>query len=162
MRTGIALGSNLGDRHALLDSAVASLRLLHEHGSFLTSSYYETDPHDCPQDSPAFLNAVVELDTSLSPLILLKKLQELEAQAGRAKVRAFHAPRSLDLDILYWGDLSLLTGELQLPHPRIRERLFVLQPLAEIRPHLKLPGNLLTCLEMLLLVSNKLNQAITV
>ena len=156
MRTGIALGSNLGDRHALLDGAVASLRLLHEQGSFLTSSYYETEPHDCPPDSPCFLNAVVELETSLPPLFLLSELQKLEADAGRAKVHEFHAPRSLDLDILYCGNLFLLTAELQLPHPRISERLFVLQPLAEIRPHLKLYGHSLTCLEQLLLISNNI------
>ena len=154
MRTGIALGSNLGDRHSHLDGAVASLKSLHEQGLFLTSYYYETEPQDCPPDSPHFLNAVIELDTSLHPLRLLKKLQALEVLAGREKDHPFHAPRSLDLDILYFGEFFLNTPELELPHPRINERLFVLQPLAEIRPDLRLPGYSLTCLEYLLLNGN--------
>ena len=157
MRAGIALGSNLGDRHSLLDGAVKRLRLIHEHGPFLVSSFYETEPHDCPHDSPSFINAVIEIDTSLEPLMLLEHLQALEVGAGRPKVHAFHAPRILDLDILYYENLFLQTPELQLPHPKISERLFVLQPLAEIRPNLKLPGYKITCLNQLLFLSSNIS-----
>ena len=155
MRAGIALGSNLGDRHTLLNEAVEKLRSLHEQGPFLLSSYYETEPLDCPPDSPHFLNAVVELETSLPPLELLDRLQSLEVGAGRRKARVFHEPRTLDLDILYYeGEISHAPN-LQLPHPRITERLFVLQPLAEIRPDLIRPGWSMSCLEYLLLNHNK-------
>ena len=83
MRAGIALGSNLGDRHAFLDQAILNLKGLHEQGEFLASSFLETEPHDCPPGSPAFLNAVVELETSLNPMLLLDKLQDLEIRSGR-------------------------------------------------------------------------------
>ena len=140
MRAGIALGSNLGDRHAFLDQAIHNLKNLHEGGEFLNSSFLETEPWDCPPGTPAFLNAVVELETSLPPLLLLDCLQALEIGAGRPQDHGFHTPRTLDLDILYCGDLILGDSRLQLPHPRIRERYFVLKPLTEIRPDLTLPG----------------------
>jgi 2-amino-4-hydroxy-6-hydroxymethyldihydropteridine diphosphokinase len=145
MRTGIALGSNLGDRYALLQFAVAQLRLLHGEGEFLVSSFHETKPHECPPDSPNFLNAVVEIETSLLPLDLLHHLQALEQKAGRPSNHEFHGSRTLDLDILYYGAKILISRELQLPHPRITERPFVLKPLAEIRPHLSLPGWSMSC-----------------
>ncbi len=136
MRAGIALGSNLGDRYALLAQAVESLKELHESGDFLISSFYETDPQDCPPQSPKFLNAVLELETSLEPQALLNHLQSLEREAGRSEEHRFHTPRTLDLDILYYGTSPLDTPELQLPHPRMRERSFVMKPLGEIRPDL--------------------------
>lgn len=140
MRAGIALGSNLGDRHAFLNQAILNLKGLHEQGEFLASSFLETEPQDCPPGSPAFLNAVVELETSLTPLLLLDRLQAFEIGAGRPRDHGFHAPRTLDLDILYCDDLILESPRLQLPHPRIRERNFVLKTLTEIRPDLILPG----------------------
>ena len=145
MRAGIALGSNLGDRHAFLQGAVEDLKKIHEGGDFLLSSFYETDPLDCPPGSPLFLNAAVELETSLPPLVLLDHLQVLECQSGRPGQHEFHGPRTLDLDILYCGRLILHSGKLTLPHPRITERLFVLKPLAEIRPDLSLPGWSMEC-----------------
>jgi len=150
MRAGIALGSNLGDRHAQLQTAVLQLKQLHEEGDFLCSSFYETAPEDCPPDSLFFLNATIELDISLPPLDLLNHLQEMEVLAGRSRSHGFHTPRNLDLDILYYGQLALESETLRLPHPRIRERYFVLAPLAEIRPDLILPGWSKSAVEYLL------------
>lgn len=155
MRAGIALGSNLGDRNAILKEAISHLWSLHEEGEFLVSSLHETEPIDCPPGSPLFLNAVVELESSLDPLILLRRLQSLEIASGRPEYRGINEPRTLDLDILYCDGMSLRISELELPHPRISERSFVLTPLAEIRPDLKLPGWSHTCLEYLLNIRNK-------
>lgn len=140
MRAGIAIGSNLGDRHVHLTEAISNLYAIHEGGEFLCSNLHETDPVDCPPDSPPFLNAVAELETSLSPQDLLSRLKAMEVAAGRPEAHTHHAPRCLDLDLLYCDDMSLQTPELELPHPRITERTFVLAPLAEIRPFLQLPG----------------------
>lgn len=145
MRAGIALGSNLGNRQAHLTKAVADLKSLHEGGAFLVSTFHETEPLDCQADAPLFLNAVVELQTSFRPLDLLAKLQDLEVAAGRSWIHAFHAPRTLDLDLLYCDEMSLDHPDLKLPHPRITERIFVLAPLAELRPDIKLPGWSMTC-----------------
>lgn len=158
MRAGIAIGSNLGDRYGVLNQAILNIKLLHEEGEFLTSSFLHTEPQDCPPGSPEFLNAVVELETSLTPLDLLTKLRSLEAKAGRPEKHEFHAPRTLDLDILYCDDLTLHFDELQLPHPRITERYFVLKPLAEIRPDLILPGWSQCCENYLLNSNNKSTQ----
>ncbi len=155
MRAGIALGSNLGDRNAILKEAISHLQSLHEEGEFLVSSLHETEPIDCPPGSPLFLNAVVELETSLDPVILLRRLQSLEMASGRPEYRGINEPRSLDLDLLYCDGMSLRISGLELPHPRISERSFVLTPLAEIRPDLQLPGWSHTCLEYLLIISNK-------
>ena len=155
MRAGIALGSNLGDRNAILTEAIGHLRDLHEEGEFLVSGLHETWPMNCPTGSPLFLNAVVELGTSLEPLILLRRLQSLEMASGRPEYRGINEPRTLDLDLLYCDGMTLHFPELELPHPRITERSFVLTPLAEIRPDLQLPGWPYTCQEYLLYIHNK-------
>jgi 2-amino-4-hydroxy-6-hydroxymethyldihydropteridine diphosphokinase len=155
MRAGIALGSNLGDRNMFLQEATGHLFRLHETGPFLRSGFHETIPEDCPEGSPLFLNAVVELDTSLPPLELLHELQSLERHFGRSPSPQRHAPRTLDLDLLYGDMMTLSSPTLELPHPRITSRLFVLQPLAEIRPDLKLPGWHLTCQEYLRCLDKK-------
>ncbi len=155
MRAGIALGSNLGDRNAILKEAIGHLRELHEDGEFLVSNFLETDPVDCPPGSPLFLNAVIELETSLPPLELLQRLQALELAAGRPRVHGLNQPRTLDLDLLYCDEMTLLLPELVLPHPRMTERVFVLAPLAEIRPDLKLPGWDYSCEEYLFRIRNK-------
>ena len=140
MRAGIALGSNLGDRASFLKKGVEKLRMLHEKGDFMVSSFLESEPVDCPAGSPSFLNAVAELETSLDPIRLLHHLKSIEVFAGRPQVHDYHSPRTLYLDLLYCGSLTLNLPELQLPHPRIKERDFVLIPLVEIRPDLILPG----------------------
>jgi 2-amino-4-hydroxy-6-hydroxymethyldihydropteridine diphosphokinase len=155
MRAGIALGSNLGGREAILSDAIGHLREIHEHGDFLLSSLHETEPMDCPPGSPLFLNGVVELETSLSPLELLHKCQNLEIAAGRPRNHGTNEPRHLDLDLLYCDGITLRLPELELPHPRITERLFVLAPLSEILPNLQLPGWDRSCCEYLSIIHKK-------
>ena len=150
MRVGIALGSNLDDRLENLRAARRHLFALHEdRGPFLCSRIYETDPVDCPPGSPAFLNATIELASTLPPLDLLKKLQSIEHLLGRPTAHAHHAPRTIDLDILYYDNLAFTLPELTLPHPRIIERPFVLQPLADIAPTRILPGQTRTIAALL-------------
>lgn len=142
MTAGIALGSNLGDRHANLHTAKRHLFALHDgSGPFLSSRIYATEPVDCPPGSPAFLNAAIELSTKLPPLDLLAELQRIEAILGRPRDHGFHTPRTIDLDILYCDNLAFTLPELQIPHPRIAERPFVLLPLADIAPDRILPGH---------------------
>ncbi|MCX6972052.1 MAG: 2-amino-4-hydroxy-6-hydroxymethyldihydropteridine diphosphokinase [Verrucomicrobia bacterium] len=145
MRAGIALGSNLGDRLGNLQEARRHLLALHDgSGPFLCSKIYETAPVDCPPGSLPFLNAAIELSTSTPPLNLLADLQRIEIESGRSADHAFHGPRTLDLDFLYYGSLQLSHIQLTLPHKRIPSRLFVLMPLADIRPELILPTENLT------------------
>lgn len=141
MKTGIALGSNLGDRTAHLVAARNFLAPLHE-GPLapLCSGLYETEPVDCATDTAPFLNAVVEIETSLTPAALLPRLRAYEATAGRVAPHPKNSPRTIDLDLLYADALRVETPSLILPHPRMTARRFVLQPLAEIRPDLILPG----------------------
>ena len=150
MRAGIALGSNLGDKSALLNQGIGHLRKIHESGDFLLSGFHETAPMDCAPGTPSFLNAVAEIGTSLTPMELLQRLQEEETRSGRPKDHARNTSRTLDLDLLYCDEMTLHESELEIPHPRMTERSFVLAPLAEIRPDLKLPGWEMTCSEYLL------------
>lgn len=141
MQTGIALGSNLGDRLACLRAGRDFLLALHEGPApAAVSPVYETEPVGCPPGSSAFLNAVVEIDTPLEPAALLGRLAAFERGLGRPARRSVNAPRPLDLDLLYAGATELRTAHLTLPHPRLAQRRFVLQPLADIRPHLVLPA----------------------
>jgi 2-amino-4-hydroxy-6-hydroxymethyldihydropteridine diphosphokinase len=140
---GIALGSNLGDRRAELEAGFAFLATLSLDGSILRSLIIETAPVGCPPGSLAFLNAVAEIQVDpdvLGPHKLLARLQDFEISRGRQPVHAQNSPRPLDLDLLYYGDLLLHEPGLVVPHPRLTERRFVLEPLAEIRPGLVLPG----------------------
>lgn len=142
MKTGIALGSNTGDRRAQIAAGRDFVLGLHEGTDApFCSGLYETDPVDCAPGTAAFLNAVVEIETSLEPLKLLQKLRDYEQASGRAANRAKNSPRELDLDLLYMGDVRLDSSALALPHPRMTLRRFVLQPLADIRADLVLPGH---------------------
>src|SRR5436190_3525180 len=132
----VALGSNLGDRRAHLDFAVGRLRILLE--DIKISSYHETDPVDVPGDQPRFLNAAAVGTTTLGPAALLSALQEIEREAGRERPYP-GAARTLDLDLILFGDQVIDDPLLTVPHPRFRERLFVLEPLAEIAPSVKDP-----------------------
>jgi len=150
MRVGIALGSNLDDRLENLRAARRHLFALHEdRGPFLCSRIYETDPVDCPPGSPAFLNAAIELACTTPPLDLLEKLQRLEQILGRPANHGHHAPRTIDLDILYYDNLAFALPELTLPHPRIAERGFVLTPLADVAPERILPSQTQTIAALL-------------
>ncbi len=134
-KTYISAGSNLGDRKANLDFA---LKELDRAGTVLqVSSYFETEPVGY-RDQPWFLNLAIELETRLPPLELLRFLLDVESSRGRK--RSFpNAPRTLDLDILFYGDVIFREESLVIPHPRLSERKFVLQPLAQIAPDLKHP-----------------------
>lgn len=150
MRTGIALGSNLGDRAAEMADARRLVFALHEGANApLCSALYETEPVDCTPRTAAFLNAVVEIETSLEPLRLLQKLRDHERSSGRPDDRAKNSPREVDLDLLYMGDVRLDSSALVLPHPRLTSRRFVLQPLCDIRADLVLPGQTATTAQLL-------------
>jgi len=125
----IALGSNLGDRDAKLDEAEARLAALLS--GAVASGRYETDAVGSLPDSPPFLNEVVVGSTLLSPRSLLEALHAIELAAGRERPFV-NAPRTLDLDLILYGDFVIDEPGLQVPHPRFRDRLFVLQPLAEV------------------------------
>lgn len=149
MRAGIALGSNLGDRlRNLRAGRDAVMALLGVSPPLLTSCVYETEPVGTGPDAGAFLNAVIEVDYAGQPLALLDGLQQIEAAMGRPSKRPRNAPRTLDLDILYVGNLVLANDEIVIPHPRLHIRRFVLQPLHDIRPELLLPGQQSTVREL--------------
>lgn len=138
-RVGISLGSNLGDRLAHLRSALVRLAPLRSSPHFLVSPVFETEPVDCPGGSGSFYNAVVEIETRLTPAGLLAATQAIERDLGRPAERERNAPRTVDLDLLYYDDLRFESEALVLPHPRMFERPFVLLPLAAIRPDLVPP-----------------------
>ncbi len=140
-RVGIALGSNLGNRLANLGAARDALREIATPGEpFLQAATYQTEPLLCPPGSPFFYNSVVELAFEGDAFVLLLLTQAIEIELGRVGVHERNAPRVIDVDLLYFGDVIVDAEELVLPHPRIGERRFVLQPLADIRPQLVLPG----------------------
>lgn len=129
----IGLGANLGDASAAVRHAIRDIATLNAVVLTRQSSLYRSAPVD--SSGPDYVNAVVEVQSSMPPLALLAGLQAIELQAGRQ--RPFrNAPRTLDLDILLFGDERTSTPELTLPHPRMRQRAFVLLPLAEIAPSL--------------------------
>jgi 2-amino-4-hydroxy-6-hydroxymethyldihydropteridine diphosphokinase len=137
VRAFIGLGANLGDSRATLASAIRELASLPDTSLTGLSSLYRSAPVDA--DGPDFLNAVVELRTTIEPLELLDQMHQIEKRHGRQRPYQ-NAPRSLDLDLLLYGDLQLNDARLQLPHPRMHQRAFVMVPLAELEPELHLPG----------------------
>lgn len=143
MRVGIALGSNLGDRLGTLRAARQHLASFHEEDApFLCSQVYETRPVGCHDNCPWFLNAAIELSTTMPPIDILQKLLSIENHFGRPNDHAFHAPRTLDLDLLYCDNLTISLDSLILPHPHLSRRLFVLKPLRDICPERIIPGQL--------------------
>jgi len=136
----VALGSNLGSRDSTLRAALASLRVHPEIRVVRHSTFHETEAVGGPPGQPLYLNAAAELSTTLAPEVLMKQLLEIERSSRRVRdPNERNAPRTLDLDLLYYGDLILNTPALQLPHPRLHERRFVLAPLSEIAPDLLHP-----------------------
>ena len=135
----VALGSNLEPRRRHLLGALVELGQLPRTTVLATSSFVETPPVDCPPGSAPFLNGACLLETELSPRALLVGLQSIESAHGRRRDAARNAPRTLDLDLVLHGSSVLDTPELTLPHPRAHERLFVLEPAAEIAPALRHP-----------------------
>lgn len=124
----VALGSNLGDRESFLRLGVLGLG----HVTAM-SSVYETDPVGGPDDQGSYLNMVVEVETSLDPFALLRRCQRIESEAQRQRIVRW-GPRTLDVDIIQFGDVTIDSDDLVVPHPRFEERRFVLEPLAEIAP----------------------------
>jgi 2-amino-4-hydroxy-6-hydroxymethyldihydropteridine diphosphokinase len=133
----VGLGSNIGERAAEIERALAEIAALPATTLLARSSLYASAPVDAAGGE--YLNAVAAIRTALAPLALLHALQAIEAGHGRERPFA-GAPRTLDLDLLLYGELVLASAELALPHPRLHERAFVLAPLAEIAPQLVVPG----------------------
>lgn len=128
-RVAIALGSNLGDRHAHLEFAVTRLRQILT--NVRVSSIHETAPEGVSEPQPDYLNAVVSGDTTLDPHALLQALLAIERDRGRTRISQ-RASRTLDLDLIFYGDAVIDTPELTVPHPRYLERQFVTKPLGEV------------------------------
>jgi len=151
-RVCIALGSNQGDRLMELQLAFAFLGALSVGGGVRRSHVFETAPVNCPPGSEPFLNAVAEIkvdSTILNPHQLLARLQDYERSRGRPDEREQNAPRPIDLDIIHYGDWIVNEGGLIIPHPLATQRLFVLEPLAQLRSNFILPGETLTVRELL-------------
>jgi 2-amino-4-hydroxy-6-hydroxymethyldihydropteridine diphosphokinase len=128
----LSLGSNLGDREQNLRAAIARLR-----GVLAVSSFYETEPVEFTEQ-PWFLNCAVAVRTELTPEQFLAKIQQIEHEMGRRRIRP-KGPRNIDIDILLFGDSIINTPELDVPHPAMHQRRFVLEPLNEIAPEARHP-----------------------
>jgi 2-amino-4-hydroxy-6-hydroxymethyldihydropteridine diphosphokinase len=150
MRTAVALGSNLGDR---LENLLAARRQIIELADIrppvLSAGIYETDPVDCEPGASKFLNTVIEFNFEGDPVQLLEQLVRIEESLDRNPDHPKNVSRTVDIDLLYCGDRQIDNERLQLPHPQMHSRKFVLQPLADIRPDLVLPGQRKTVRELL-------------
>jgi 2-amino-4-hydroxy-6-hydroxymethyldihydropteridine diphosphokinase len=142
----LSLGSNVGDREAMLQAAIQALPAA---GVTVarTSSLYETEPRDLP-NQPWFLNLIAECLTDLFPVQLLGRLQKIERELGRKRTIA-KGPRTIDIDIIFFGNSIVRTPALEIPHPRFRERRFVLAPLKELVPDLRDPVTRRTITELM-------------
>ena len=130
----VGLGSNLGDRESLIREAAELI------GATRLSTIIETEPWGYEQQ-PKFLNAVAEVDTPLTARAFLEQLLEVEGRLGRERPGRRWGPRTIDLDLLLYGDEELDEPGLVVPHPHLEERLFVLEPLAELVPARRIPGS---------------------
>jgi 2-amino-4-hydroxy-6-hydroxymethyldihydropteridine diphosphokinase len=139
MRAFVGLGSNLGDREATLEEAIALLRAHPEIEVAAVSALHETEPWG-PVEQPRYLNGAVAIDTRLQPRELLGVLLDVERRLGRVRVERF-GPRTIDLDLLLYGDVAVAEPGLEVPHPRLHERAFALEPLHELDPQLVVPGH---------------------
>jgi 2-amino-4-hydroxy-6-hydroxymethyldihydropteridine diphosphokinase len=137
-RAWIGLGSNLGDRLGHIRRALGLIEGLPETALAAVSSVYDTAPWG-RTDQPRFLNAVAEVTTGLEPVRLLEELLAIEDRCGRVR-RDRWGPRTIDLDLLVYDGVEISSGVLEVPHPRLAERAFVLVPLAEIAPAVVVPG----------------------
>jgi 2-amino-4-hydroxy-6-hydroxymethyldihydropteridine diphosphokinase len=136
-RAYVGLGANLGDARATLQAARDALAALPHTALVACSSWWRSAPME--SSGPDYLNGVAALDTALAPLALLDALQAIEREHGRERPYR-NAPRTLDLDLLLYGDLQIRNERLTVPHPRLLQRAFVLKPLLEIAPDVTVPG----------------------
>ncbi|ELY2745746.1 2-amino-4-hydroxy-6-hydroxymethyldihydropteridine diphosphokinase [Cronobacter malonaticus] len=134
----IALGSNLAEPLSQVNNALAALARIPGSRIVATSSFYRTPPLG-PQDQPDYLNAAVALETTLSAEALLDNTQRIELEQGRVRKAERWGPRTLDLDIMLFGDATINTGRLTIPHYDMKNRAFMLLPLSEIAPALRFP-----------------------
>ena len=135
----LGIGSNLGDRSENVEKALALLREHEEIRILAVSQLIETEPQGGPAQGK-FLNGAIKIDTDLMPLDLLSQIKMIERRLGRVKSDEVNAPRTMDLDILFYDDVVIVEGKsLTIPHPRLAERAFVLKPLLEIAPDLAHP-----------------------
>ena len=139
-RAYVGLGANLGEREEALRAAVAGLDATEGVEVVAVSAFRETDPVDY-LDQPRFLNGAVALETTLTPRELLDALLVVERSLGRNRDGPRFGPRTIDLDLLLYGDESFDEPGLTVPHPRLHERAFALEPLAELEPGLVVPGH---------------------
>ena len=150
MKTAVALGSNLGDR---LENLRAARRQIIDldwiRPPVVSAGIYETEPVDCEPGASKFLNTVIEFDFEGDPVQLLEQLARIEESLGRKRDHPKNISRRIDIDLLYSGDQQIDNERLQLPHPRMHLRKFVLQPLADIRSELRLPDQRKTVQELL-------------
>ena len=150
MKTAVALGSNLGDR---LENLRAARRQIIDldwiRPPVVSAGIYETEPVDCEPGASKFLNTVIEFDFEGDPVQLLEQLTRIEESLGRKRDHPKNISRRIDIDLLYCGDQQIDNERLQLPHPRMHLRKFVLQPLADIRSELRLPDQRKTVQELL-------------
>jgi 2-amino-4-hydroxy-6-hydroxymethyldihydropteridine diphosphokinase len=150
MRTAVALGSNVGDRLENLRAArKAIFDLTNVKPPILSSAVYETEPVGCEPGAGKFLNAVIEFEYEGDLVRLLEQLIQIEEALGRKRDHPKNFSRTIDIDLLYRGHQRINDERLQLPHPRLHVRPFVLRPLANIRPNLMLPGEKKTVSDML-------------
>ena len=150
MRTGVALGSNIGNRLENLRAArEAIFDVANVKPPILCSAVYETEPVGCEPGAGKFLNAVIEFDYHDDPSRLLKQLIQIEEALGRKRDHLQNVSRTIDIDLLYCGAQRIDDERLQLPHPRLHLRMFVLRPLSDIRRDLVLPGHKKTVSDLL-------------
>jgi 2-amino-4-hydroxy-6-hydroxymethyldihydropteridine diphosphokinase len=135
----LGLGSNVGDRLRSLNAAVDKLAATDGIDLLERSSVYETEPVGEVTDQPDFYNAAVKIETSLAPRVLLARCKQIEVDLGREPDVPRHGPRAIDIDLLLAEDTALHEGGLELPHPEVARRRFVLVPLLELDPELALP-----------------------
>ena len=144
----LGLGGNIGDRASAIELALARLDESGAARILRRSSLYETEPMEL-RDQSWFLNLVVEAETNLAPVELLARILSVEREIGRVRGGIRNGPRKIDIDILFYGDQVISSDQLEVPHPRMAERRFVLEPLAELVPDLRHPATNRTARQML-------------
>ncbi len=142
MEAGLALGSNIGDRIERLREARKGILAIGGIAFVAQSPVYETDPVDVPGEFAGlpFLNCALIIETSILVEELIGLFKSVERALGRMPSPIRNAPRPIDIDVIYAGDLTISSGNVEIPHPRWSVRRFVVQPLSDVRPHLRIPG----------------------